>query len=75
MLRKSVRFDGSKHFFISNRGKEVTKVFDNVNKDIKLQNIRYQNREDGNLGELVKLSGKMIRQSKLLIPTVVDILI
>jgi len=50
-LRKDVRGCVNTKFFVSNRGKEVVKMFNDINKNIKLKEIRYQSREDGSPGE------------------------
>jgi len=42
MFRNKVQCRHSTNFFISNRGKEVVKVFYDINKNIKSQGIRYQ---------------------------------
>lgn len=62
MLRKGVRCRDSTKFFVSNSGNEVVKVFDKINKNVKLQGIRYQCRHGGAPGEIVQLSGMMIRK-------------
>jgi hypothetical protein len=63
VLRKSVRCTNhSTNFFVSNSGNEVVKIFHNINKHVKLQGIRYQSRYGGAPGEIVQLSGKMIRK-------------
>lgn len=50
------------NFFISTTGSEVVKIFDNINALLKSKNIRYPSRVDGVQGNLVRLSGKLIRK-------------
>lgn len=61
-LRKSVRGADRTTFFISNRGKEVTKIFSSINTDLKSRNIRYSNDGGEASGEIIQLSGSMIRK-------------
>lgn len=61
-LRKRLSGVEVENFFVTNTGGEVRKIFDLINAECRKREIRLPNKPDGTEGEILRVSGSMLRK-------------
>lgn len=63
MLRKQISNAQCTAFFITTNGTEIRKIFDCINAECRRLNIRLPDRPDGTPGDVLKVSGSLLRKA------------